>query len=255
MTPAAPRRTLVVRSLVGLLAVAVLALSPLRAAAGGGPSSGPGAPAAVPAPKPAGAQESCAEAVAEQVQRRYDAIHDLRARFIQRTRRVSLGTAASDALQTEGEVVFAKPGRMRWDYQKPAHSLVVSDGTTLWIYDPVAHEVQELPLGPQFLSGAAIEFLLGEGRILDEFRVSASGCGTSAVTLRLVPRRDAPYEHLELVADPATGEVRETSVVDLFGNRTEIQLEHVRVDTGPAASVFRFVPPKGTRVLSVPPAS
>jgi outer membrane lipoprotein carrier protein len=193
--------------------------------------------------------------VAQQVQRRYDAIHDLRARFVQRTRRVALGTAPSDALQTEGEVVFAKPGRMRWDYQKPAHSLVVSDGTTLWIYDPVAHEVQELPLGPQFLSGAAIEFLLGEGRILDEFQVSATGCGTSAVTLRLVPRRDAPYEHLELVADPATGEVHETSVVDLFGNRTEIQLEHVRVDTGPAASLFRFVPPKGTRVLSVPPAS
>ena len=29
-----------------------------------------------------------------------------------------------------------KPGRMRWDYEKPEKKLMVSDGSTLWVYEP-----------------------------------------------------------------------------------------------------------------------
>ena len=65
----------------------------------------------------------------------------------QTTRRVALGDGAGDALAASGEVVFAKPGKMRWTYESPEPSLVVSDGATLWIYDPKAREVQKLPLG------------------------------------------------------------------------------------------------------------
>ena len=199
-------------------------------------------------------EESCADAVARRVQQHYDAVRDLRARFLQTTERVALGSSAGDSLQSRGEVQFAKPGRMRWSYEVPAPSLVVSDGQTLWIYDPTAHEVQQLPLGPGYLSGAAIQFLLGEGRLLDEFQVAAHGCGGSEVQLVLTPRRDSQYEHLELRADPKNGGVRETVVVDLLGNRTTIALSELRVNSNPDPDLFRFVPPAGTRVLSIPPA-
>jgi outer membrane lipoprotein carrier protein len=205
-------------------------------------------------PEPADVSGDCAGAIAERVQRRYDAVQDLRARFVQRTARVSLGSAPAEALEAGGEVVFAKPGRMRWSYEQPAASLVVSDGSTLWIHDPEAREAQQLPLGPEFLSGAAIQFLLGEGRLRDEFAIAARGCGEGEVELVLTPRRDAAYERLELRADPRTGEVRETRVVDVFGNRTDVRLTEVRTNTRPDAALFRFVPPEGTRVLSAPAA-
>ena len=195
---------------------------------------------------------ACADAVAQRVQQHYDAIRDLRARFVQTTERVSLGGAGGGALESRGEVLFAKPGRMRWSYQSPAPSLVVSDGKMLWIYDPQAHEVQELPLGPGYLSGAAIQFLLGEGRLLDEFEVAASGCGAKEVQLVLTPRRDSQYERLELRADPKTGAVRETVVVDLLGNRTRIALSDLRANTKPDPGLFRFAPPAGTKVLTLP---
>jgi outer membrane lipoprotein carrier protein len=201
-----------------------------------------------------GATEDCARTIAERVQSRYDAIQDLRARFTQRTIRAALGSEPASALEASGEVFFAKPGRMRWSYQKPTASLVVSDGQTLWIHDPEAREAQQLPLGPEFLSGAAIQFLLGEGRLRDEFTVAAQGCGKDPVQLVLTPRRDQAYERLELWVDPKSGEVRRTAVVDLLGNRTEIDLERVRVDTRPAADLFRFDPPEGTRVIALPPA-
>jgi outer membrane lipoprotein carrier protein len=87
-------------------------------------------------------------------------VRDLAAHFEQTTQRVALGGGAGDALVASGEVVFAKPGKMRWSYASPEPSLVVSDGTTLWIYDPRASEAQKLPLGEGYLSAAGVQFLL-----------------------------------------------------------------------------------------------
>jgi outer membrane lipoprotein carrier protein len=211
------------------------------------------APAAGRAADPAPADGACAAAVADRVQRRYDAVRDLRARFVQRTASVAFGSAPAAAMESGGEVVFAKPGRMRWSYESPEPSLVVSDGQTVWIHDPAAREVQELPLGPEFLSGAAIQFLLGDGKLAEQFEIAAEGCGEPEVRLLLTPREDTSYERLELRADAKSGEIRSTVVVDVLGNRTEVDLSHVRTNTGPPAKLFRFEAPEGTRVLSVPP--
>lgn len=206
------------------------------------------------APAAESREGACAAAVAERVQHRYDAVRDLRAHFTQRTASVALGSAPGAVLESRGEVVLAKPGRMRWSYREPEPSLVVSDGVTLWIHDPEAREVQVLPLGPEFLSGAALQFLLGGGRLSDEFTIAARGCGQPEVELLLTPRRDTTYERLELRADAKSGDIRSTVVLDLLGNRTEIDLGGVRTNTGPGDELFRFEPPEGTRVISVPPA-
>jgi outer membrane lipoprotein-sorting protein len=97
--------------------------------------------------------------------------------------------------------------------------------------------------------------LLGEGKILDAFEVSATGCGTRSVRLKLVPRTEASYESLELLVDPATGDVRESAVVDLFGNRTDVIFESMRSNVDVDPGRFRFEPGPDVRVLRAgPPA-
>jgi outer membrane lipoprotein carrier protein len=202
-------------------------------------------------PRPGSAPVDCAREAALRVQRHYEAVRDLRARFAQTTERAALGSFGAEALAARGEAVFAKPGRMRWAYEAPEPSLVVSDGETLWIHDPVAGEAQHLPLGPGFLSGAAIQFLLGQGQILDEFRVSSPDCAADPIQLVLAPLRDAPYERLELLASRATGAVVETTVVDLLGSRTRVAFDAVRTNTDPDPELFAFTPPAGTRVFEL----
>jgi outer membrane lipoprotein carrier protein len=138
---------------------------------------------------------------------------------------------------------------MRWTYEKPEPSLVVSDGKTLWIYDPTAREAQEFEVGEGFLSGTAVQFLLGEGRILEAFTVRAEGCGGGTVTLFLRPREEASYEWLELRVDPRTGDVRGTAVVDLFGNRTDVAFTSLQLNRHPEPGRFRFEAGPGVRVL------
>lgn len=195
-----------------------------------------------------GAPGDCAREVAARVQSRYDGVEDLEARFTQKSRSVAFA-GAGQVMEASGVALFAKPGRMRWTYEKPERSLVVSDGQTLWIYDPAAREVQEYSVGEGFLSGTAVQFLLGEGRILDAFEVRADPCGEETVRLFLKPREETSYESLELVVSPKSGDVRGTAVVDLFGNRTDVAFEALKVNQRPDPARFRFVAEPGVRVL------
>jgi len=194
----------------------------------------------------------CATAAARAVQRHYESVRDLEARFEQLTRSVALGTgSAASTGQSSGRVVFAKPGRMRWSYEQPQPSLVVSDGQTLWIYDPEAAEAQRLPVTQGYLSGAGVSFLVGEGNLLEEYQVSAQTCGDLEIELELIPRADASYERLGLRVVRATGEVRATRIVDLFGNVTEVRFRDLRVNQDPPADTFGFEPPAGVRVIDL----
>ncbi|RIL07750.1 MAG: hypothetical protein DCC71_01955 [Proteobacteria bacterium] len=204
---------------------------------------------------PARAQDgACAAELAARVQRRYEGVRDLRGRFEQRTERASLGAAPSGALEARGEALFAKPGKMRWVYEAPEPGLVVSDGETLWIHDERAREVQRLPFGPGQLSAAGVQFLLGEGKLTEEFSVRAKACGEPTVVLELSPKRDAQYERIDLHVDAASAKVRETTVVDLFGNRTNVRFDELRENTGPDPKLFRYEAADGIRVIDVAPA-
>jgi outer membrane lipoprotein carrier protein len=223
----------------GIAAAALLLLGgPATAPAGGEPEQPPG----------------CAEEVALRVQEHYEGVRDLSAEFSQTTRNAVLGSVPGEEIPTRGRVVFAKPGRMRWVYQSPEPSLVVSDGETLWIYDPTLKEVQVLSVDAGFLSGTAIQFLLGEGRILESFRVSAESCKGEEVSLALHPRQEASYERLELRVDSATGAILATAVLDLFGNRTDVVFGKVERNRAPDDALFRFEPSEGDRVLTLPAA-
>ena len=198
------------------------------------------------------AEDDCAEAIAGKVQARYEAVRDFRAEFEQSTERAGFPGEAPDALRAAGTVFFQKPGRMHWAYTAPAPSFVISDGEGAWVYDPVAKEAQRFELGGEFLSGAALQFLLGEGELLEAFRVRAEACAGDAVDLELEPIEPATFERLVLRVEAESGHVSETRIVDLFGNRTRLAFRNVRFGEVPEPGHFDFEAPPGTRILRVP---
>ncbi len=91
-------------------------------------------------------EPGCRDAAVAALQQRYESARDFRADIVQTTRSVALGADSSEQMTSKGTVVFAKPGKMRWSYEEPEPSLVVSDGETLWIYDLVFREAEKLPV-------------------------------------------------------------------------------------------------------------
>jgi len=224
---------------------ALLGAAGLASAQAAEPAAGDAAPAS---------EAACVTRAVAAIQRRYEAVRDLSADFVQTSRSVALGGPGS-AATSHGTVVFAKPGKMRWAYDDPEPSLVVSDGHWLWIYDPAHQEVQKLAVGDGFLSGAAIQFLLGEGKLERDFKVTAEACSDAKVELVLVPRRDATYEKLRVRSDPASGELLETTVIDLLGNVTQVAFSHTRTNLHPADALFSFPAKPGVRVIELEPGA
>ena len=207
---------------------------------------------------PGGEVLDCAAEVAARVQSHYDSVSDFRARFVQVTQSITLGSATlgADAPST-GVVQLAKPGRMRWSYETPTPSLVVSDGKTLWLHDPGAGEVQRLPVTRGYLTGAALEFLLGDGRLVESFEIKAADCkpdDAGTLLLELTPREPASYERLGMRVSYADGSILESDVVDLFGNRTRISFSEMETNLAPADSVFVFDVPEEVTVIDLAPA-
>jgi outer membrane lipoprotein carrier protein len=208
--------------------------------------------AASPDPDPP--KPSCGVDVAKRVQKRYDGIRTLTADFTQRTREVSLGNnSLASPEEARGKVMFRKPGRMRWSYETPSESLLVSDGSVLWLYDPLAKEASRYPVSQSQLTGAALQFLMGEGKLLDTFDVEALNCGSSdkPAELRLTPREPTSYQRMEIRAHPESGEVLETSIIDLFGNQTTVVFSNVKANPDVPDSQFEFVPPDGVAVIDL----
>lgn len=192
----------------------------------------------------------CVDETIDALQRRYESISDFRADFAQTTRSVALpGASGGDVAR--GTVVFAKPSKMRWAYTAPEPSLTISDGKTLWIYDPARSEVQRMSGIGGYFSGAAVQFLVGEGDVRRDFVVTELECTPETGELELVPRVDASYEKLRIVVDRATGELRKSTVIDLLGNVTEVEFSGVQANQHPDDGVFRFTPPDGVEVIDL----
>jgi outer membrane lipoprotein carrier protein len=196
------------------------------------------------------AVSSCAGRAVDAIQHRYQSTRDLRANFQQTTRSVAFGEQGPTSEAT-GVVQFAKPGKMRWSYGEPNPSLLVSDGSLLWIFDPAKREAQRFTLaaGGEYFSGAGVRFLLGEGEILKEFRIALDDCSGAQWELELIPLRGATYEKLRIRIDPATGDLVQTRIVDLLGNVTSVVFTEIEVNRNPEDSVFEFEPPADVNVI------
>lgn len=197
--------------------------------------------------------DRCRDRAAASVQSRYEGVRDVSARFAQTTHAARLGTTPDKPATSRGRVALAKPGKMRWTYEEPEPSLVVSDGKTVWIYDPAFGEVQKLPAAEGFLTGAAAQFLLGAGDMRRDFKISAVSCDETAAELELLPRQPATYEKLFLQVDPKTGDVRQTRIVDLLGNVVVVEFSNQKFNLKPPDSEFQFQVPEGAKVIELKP--
>jgi outer membrane lipoprotein carrier protein len=153
-----------------------------------------------------------------------------------------------------------KPGKMRWDYEgkggKPGQVLV-SDGKTLWIYNPDDKAVIRDEIGGA-LERTPLAFLMGLGELTRDFDVARPAQPVTLgragdVVLLLTPRTPiAALQELYLAVDPARSLVTAALIVDPFANRTRIAFDQIRQNTGVPDSRFSFDVPPGVQVVTPP---
>jgi outer membrane lipoprotein carrier protein len=190
-----------------------------------------------------------AEEIAGRVQTFYDSTKTYRATFkqtytikVQNVQKVSTG-----------KVVFEKPGKMSWLYDAPNGNRVVSDGTTLKVYEKENEQMYEMSVGKSQYP-AALAFLMGKGslgrdftlRLLDPAQMKFEG----GYVLECTPKDATPaYQKMLLYVDAQTNQVRRALVLDAQGNRNRFDFDAPVVNQPVQKDEFNFTPPAGTKVI------
>lgn len=149
---------------------------------------------------------------------------------------------------SSGTVAIAKPGRFRWDYQKPYKQVIVADGEKLWTYDP-SLEQATVRDEPRALASGPAALLAGTARVEENFKVSDAGRAHGLHWLKLVPKSDdTDYKSIRIGLTDKGG-IHAIQLDSKLDQTTRINFSHVKSNAAVNPSRFRFKPPHGTDVV------
>ena len=200
------------------------------------------------------AQSLPLDEIVGKVQEQYETHEDFKANFIQESLVKSLGKKQA----AEGIVYFKKPGKMRWNYQKPTKQEIISDGKNLWNYRPEDKQVLVSPMTNAFQSKAPSTFLAGIGNLKKDFqaRWGKEPSPKENYSLELNPQEtQGSLEKLFLLVDRESFKILQARIQDVMGNVTQISFSKIQFDNRLPESLFTFTPPQGVEVFHMPGAS
>ncbi|PPE68633.1 outer membrane lipoprotein chaperone LolA [Caldimonas thermodepolymerans] len=147
---------------------------------------------------------------------------------------------------TQGRFEFARPGRFRFEYDKPFEQLIVADGQKVWLYDPDLHQVTVRAMDQAL--GATPAALLAGGSLEKDFRLAPAEASDGLQWVEAVPRdKDSQFRTVRVgFRDQALAALE---ILDNFGQKSVLQFSQVQSNVAVPAERFRFTPPAGADVL------
>jgi len=150
--------------------------------------------------------------------------------------------------QATGTMQFSRPGRFRWEYDRPYEQTIVSDGSKVWLYDKDLNQVTVRRFD-RALGSSPAALLAGSDDIEKSYRLTSLGNQDGLDWLEAVPRtQDTAFERVKLGFGKAGLEAMELR--DQFGQITVIKFSTIERNPKLPPETFRFTPPKGADVIS-----
>ncbi len=150
--------------------------------------------------------------------------------------------------QSSGVMMISRPGKFRWQIDKPYAQLLVGDGQKVWIYDPDLLQVTVKKFDTA-LGSTPAALLVGSDNTLEKsFKLREAGESEGLEWLEATPKSaDSGFEKLRLGF--AGNDLQAMELFDNFGQTTSLLFSRIERNPPLAATQFRFVPPKGVDVI------
>jgi outer membrane lipoprotein carrier protein len=193
--------------------------------------------------KPAGAHEMAAV-----VDRHYDQLHSLRAAFTE-------SYAGMGVQRTEsGELLLAKPGKMRWNYSSPPGKIFLLDGKYSWFYSPGDAQVQRIPAKELDDLRSPLRYMLGHTNLEKEIDGLTLLPGPNGqFVLSGVPKGQQDRVSKLSLTVTAAGAITAIEVNETDGATTKFTFAGEQPDVAIAPKTFQFTPPAGVPIVDGPP--
>ena len=152
-----------------------------------------------------------------------------------------------------GTVSIKKPGRWRFDYERPEHKIFVSDTRTVYSVFPDDRQVIISEAPTERGASTPALFLAGEGNLTTDFTADYAltiDIPTPHWVIHLQPiRTDADYEYLTLTIDPENLEIRQMATTDFQGGTSTYTFTKFKINTNLTDNFFTFDVPSDFEVM------
>lgn len=187
-----------------------------------------------------------AQTATQQLQQFVDQVQSAKGQFSQHT----TDAQGSKRPTQQGQFVFQRPGKFKWEVQQPYEQLVWSDGQQLYQYDPDLNQLSQRQVD-QAIGASPAAILFGSGRLDDSFEVQDLAPQDQLHWLRATPKgEDAGFEYIDM-AFAQQLPVR-LVLLDAFGQKTHIELKQVDTQATISDQDFSFDPPADVDVVKLP---
>ncbi len=150
--------------------------------------------------------------------------------------------------QSAGVMMFSRPGKFRWQIEKPYSQLLVGDGDKVWIYDPDLRQVTVKKVGTA-LGGTPAALLAGDTALTKNFTLREAGEREGMEWVEATPKmQDSGFE--KLLLGFAGADLKAMELFDNFGQTTTLYFSHLERNPQISPAQFRFTPPAGVDVIS-----
>jgi len=158
-----------------------------------------------------------------------------------------LGSNSETLQQTSGKMLLDRPGRFRWDYQKPYEQQIVSDGDKVWLYDVDLEQVTVKTVDAAFGNSPAL--VLSSDKPLNEnFIIKDLGLENNIAWVQLTPKeKESGFESILLSFDE--NDLTSMELRDVFGQLTKLAFSNIERNPDLADAIFDFVAPDGVDVI------
>lgn len=147
--------------------------------------------------------------------------------------------------QSEGLFQVAQPNNLRWIVEQPMPQQVISNGLTLWLYDPDLEQVIVKPFDASIESTPAILFSGDLTRLDSAYFIRQ----LSPDVFQLTPEQEGSlFSELQIIfVDQLPASI---SLTDSLGQVTRITFSDVRLNPSLPAALFEFEIPGDIDVIN-----
>jgi outer membrane lipoprotein carrier protein len=152
-------------------------------------------------------------------------------------------------LVERGTLYLRRPGKMRWEYSKPAGKLLVGDGDLLYYYNPNSNQVRQLRPSQTGDLRVPLAFLLGRLHFRRQFRdLRIEEIDGRSVVIGDGRTGKEAYTRVEFTYDPATFELLHLKVLGQDESMTTFAFSEETLNPRLEAPLFDFHAPPGAEI-------
>ena len=193
-------------------------------------------------------QEPTLSRILERVEQRYD-VPGFSANFFQ----LAAIKAMDISDEATGKIFVKRPGKMRWEYEKPDRQIIITNGRQLWVYRPEDNQVM-IGKSPTFFGdGKGAGFLADIKVLRRKFEISLIERKDDRFhILKLVPLETvADIATIHLYISRTTFDIKRVVTFNVYGDETRIDLLNSQFRIVPKDALFDFSIPAGVDVLTL----